>query len=292
MLNVKKKFSLSPYLQEVEKAIDGAVLSMGDKTSLRDACEYALKSGGKRFRPLIVYFIAESLNKGFDVTHAALAVEFFHTASLIADDLPCMDNDDLRRNKPATHKEFGESVAILASYTLISSGYERLYLNAETMRKKEAFFDLKSAKVCKLALQTVTKCAGIFGATNGQFLDLYPPKPSKESFEKIIYQKTITLFEISFVLGYLFGGGNPDRIAAVKKCAYHLGYAFQVADDLQDLNQDSDSSSNIAQFIGKEQAHDLYAEHKNAFLKACQEVKILHPGFVYLCDLLDGLVKE
>jgi len=85
------------HLDRIEQEIARSILSFGEKTKLRDACEYALTNGGKRFRPLIVLLIAEGLGKGLNVSEAALSVEFFHTASLIADDLPCMDNDDERR---------------------------------------------------------------------------------------------------------------------------------------------------------------------------------------------------
>src|SRR6202167_2596390 len=98
---------------KIEQEIAKSILSFGEKTKLRDACEYALTTSGKRFRPLIVIFIAEALGNGLNVYEAALAVEFFHTASLIADDLPCMDNDDERRDKPSLHKVYGEAIALL-----------------------------------------------------------------------------------------------------------------------------------------------------------------------------------
>ncbi|MBU6446236.1 MAG: polyprenyl synthetase family protein, partial [Verrucomicrobia bacterium] len=160
---------------------------MGEKNTLRDACEYALRGGGKRLRPTIVLMIAEALGFGADAMPAALSVEFFHTASLIADDLPCMDNDDVRRNRPSLHKVFGESAAILASYALIAEGYGGIYRNSGN--------NPKAAVIC---LEAATRCAGISGATGGQFLDLYPPDFSFETVQKIIYQKTVTLFEISF----------------------------------------------------------------------------------------------
>jgi len=115
------------YFRHFEKALKKSIPSFGVKNQLRDAVEYSLFSGGKRLRPIIVLMVGEALKKGFDVTYSALSVEFFHTASLIADDLPSMDNDTQRRDKPTLHKAFPESVAILASYTLISSGYEMLF---------------------------------------------------------------------------------------------------------------------------------------------------------------------
>ena len=108
------------YRDKIEQEIAKSIVAFGEKTKLRDACEYALTNGGKRFRPLIVLLIAEALGHGMNVYPSALSVEFFHTASLIADDLPCMDNDDERREKPSLHKVYGESIALLASYALIT----------------------------------------------------------------------------------------------------------------------------------------------------------------------------
>src|SRR5258708_26357 len=99
----------------IEQEIAKSILCFGEKTKLRDACEYAFRNGGKRVGRLIVILIAEALGNDLNVYESALSVEFFHTASLIADDLPCMDNDDERRDKPATHKVYGEAIALLAS---------------------------------------------------------------------------------------------------------------------------------------------------------------------------------
>src|SRR5580700_10040570 len=90
----------------IEQEIAKSIASFGEKNKLRDACEYALTNGGKRFRPLIVYLIAEGLGNNLNVSDAALSVEFFHTASLVVDDLPCMDNDEERRDKPSVHKVY------------------------------------------------------------------------------------------------------------------------------------------------------------------------------------------
>lgn len=281
----------SPLRERVEKEIAASVLLMGEKTKLRDACEYALTNGGKRFRPLIVLMIGDALGHGFDLIPSALAVEFFHTASLIADDLPCMDNDDLRRNKPSLHKAYGESVAILASYTLISHGYAYMHKNVEAMGKKMGFSS-HSERVCAVSLETVSHLAGIFGATSGQFLDLFPPEPTLEGLEKIIYQKTISLFEISFVLGWLFAGGQEERLPQVKKCAYHLGMAFQIADDLQDLFQDKGHKSNIAVFLGKEKALLSFCREMASLRESLQKVGLYTEGFKILSSLLVETLRK
>ena len=246
---------LEGYRRKFEAELPFAIEQMGEKNVLRDACEYALLCGGKRLRPSIVLMIAEALNHGLDAMPAALSVEFFHTASLIADDLPCMDNDDFRRNRPSLHKAFGESTAILASYTLIAEGYGGIYRNQEKMKENPSFAKL-AADSALHCLKAVTACAGIQGATNGQFLDLAPPDLGMETLIKVIAQKTATLFEISFLFGWFFGGGEFSLIEDLRKCAHHLGMSFQIADDLEDDIQDTVHSNevNVAKILGKEKA--------------------------------------
>src|SRR5690606_39252223 len=116
---------LAEYQARFNAALQKSLFGMGEKNKLRDACEYALMSGGKRFRPIITLLIAESLGSRSDVMQAALSIEYMHTASLIIDDLPCMDDDEFRRGKPCLHKVFGETTALLASYTLVNLAYEK-----------------------------------------------------------------------------------------------------------------------------------------------------------------------
>jgi len=130
---------------------------LGEKTKLRDACEYALKSGGKRFRPLLVLLVAEALGNNLNVLDAALSVEFFHTASLIVDDLPCMDNEEERRSQPTLHKIYGESIALLSSYALICAAFEKIHTNTTTMR--ESTFRETADAAGMLALENATRCA-------------------------------------------------------------------------------------------------------------------------------------
>lgn len=270
--------AIDHYRSLVETELRGFIGRMGEKNRLRDACEYALMNGGKRLRPILVLMIAEALGFGRDVMPVALSVEFFHTASLIADDLPCMDNDDLRRNRPSLHKAFGESVAILASYALIAEGYGGICRNGGGDAKNTT----------RLCLEAATRCAGIRGATNGQFLDLYPPDTSLQTIKKIIYQKTVTLFEISFVFGWLFGGGDHGCLERVQKCAYHLGMAFQMADDLLDDLQDAaqESPINIAAACGQKKAAVLFEEEMRAFTASLKELGLWNGPFEEVVEWL------
>lgn len=242
---------LFKYRQHVEAIIKTSVSSFGPKGVLRDAIEYALRNGGKRLRPAIVLMVADALGERFDVSEAALAVEFFHTASLIADDLPCMDDDDERRNCPALHKAFDEATALLATYALIAAGYARIGSSAQ------------NEEVLSLSLASAAHNAGILGLAGGQHLDLNPPLQLDErSVREAIAKKTGALFELSFVFGWLFGGGEPLRLSEVKKTAHHFGTIFQIIDDFVDFTEDAANKRkvNYPAVVGVERAKDVLAQ--------------------------------
>lgn len=261
---------LANYKKEIEKSILSNMDVFGGKTTLRDACEYALTNDGKRFRPALVMFVARALGNGADVTQAALAVEYFHTASLIADDLPCMDNDDVRRNRPSLHKVYGEAVSLLVSYALIAAGYECLAKNTRQIQQAN------SDHICLLALENATYNTGLFGATGGQFLDINPPDLSLTTLRDIIHKKTVSLFEISFVLGWVYGGGNVEKLETVKKAASHFGMAFQIADDIGDVEQDIQKGRqvNIATVFGKPAALKMFHVEIEMFLETLDTLRL------------------
>jgi geranylgeranyl diphosphate synthase type II len=285
---------LGPYKQLIEQRLQENVEQLGPKSPLRDACEYALLNGGKRFRPALVLMIAKALGHEVDVLQAAMGIEFFHTASLIADDLPCMDNDDERRNKPTVHRVYGESIALLATYALISAGYGCLAKNAQLIKHSSHPFAHQSHHLCVLALENAIYNTGLHGATGGQFLDLSPPNLSLSLLREVIHKKTVTLFEISFVLGWLFGGGDLAKLDLVKKSAAHFGMAFQIADDLDDMAQDlaHQHSLNIANVLGKEQAKAMFHEEMQQFDQLLQELNLDQGDLQALARLLVYQVQQ
>jgi len=278
---------LSPYKKKIDVKINGAIQQFGQKTPLRDACEYALKMGGKRYRPALVFMVAKGVGFDSDVSSAALGIEFFHTASLIADDLPCMDNDDERRDMPAVHKVYGESVALLASYALISSGYGYLVDNGEVIKNSRLPFAAEPDRLSTV-LDFATQVTGIHGASGGQFLDLYPPNLSLETVREVIFKKTVSLFELSFALGWVFGGGTINKLGLAKKAASHFGYAFQIADDLGDVEQDAANkrSVNLAAICGLEKAKKMFSEEIRLYRQSLKELAFQTDELNILADLL------
>lgn len=282
---------LKPLKETFEAFLKRNVICLGDQNALRDACEYALLNGGKRIRPLIVMMMGRALGHNLNVLEACLSVEYFHTASLIADDLPCMDNDDYRRSKPALHKKFGEAVALLSSYALISAGYEKIFQGVQVLSKQSEPFRSRANEVCVIALDAATRCAGISGATGGQYKDLFSEVRTLEEAFDVIYKKTVTLFEIAFIYGWLFGGGELERVEEIRDVAYHLGMAFQIADDLSDMDQDEKDSLNIGHLIGKEKARIKFNEEIETFSLKMKKLGMLSPEFLQTIDLLKNYTK-
>lgn len=286
LLNSNVVKLLKGYQERVEKAIREKMLGLGkaagvSEVTLREACEYALLNGGKRFRPTLVFMVADALGQNTDVSDAAIAIEYFHTASLIADDLPCMDNDDERRNKPSTHKVYGEATALLAGYALIAAGYGLVAAASQFVKGDKG-------EVVVAALSNAAENAGVSGATGGQFLDINPPDLSLTTLREIIHKKTVSLFEVSFVFGWLFGGGDPKAISKVKECASYFGMAFQIADDMGDVEQDEKNGRkiNVASVLGMKTAKKMLEEEVDGYRRSLRELGIASSELLALADAI------
>lgn len=262
---------LKNYKARVDGEIDAYLSSLNNQTKLKEAIAYSLQNGGKRFRPALVYMVAEALGKNDDTDNAALAIEFFHTASLIADDLPCMDNDEERRGRPSLHIIYGENTALLASYALIAAGYERIAACRPD--------------VCIPALENASYNTGLFGASGGQYLDLNPPEPTYDCYLEVARNKTVSLFEVAFVFGWLCGGGSVSQLPLVKKAALHFGMAFQMADDLGDMAQDQANACemNIGAILGVDEARRLVQAEIAGYKESLQQLGISSPALLSLC---------
>lgn len=281
MLKEKLKETLFPFQKKIEESLSLYNGYFGEDNKLKECCLYALQNGGKRFRPALVLMMAESIGKRKNVLKSALAVEYFHTASLIADDLPCMDNDEMRRGKPSTHVVYGEATALLASYALIAAGYLAISENI-----KETVVEEGQGNLAALVLETASQSTGVLGATGGQYIDLFPDKIDVTTYFETVKKKTISLFELSMVFGWLFGGGEITSLPTVKKAAYHYGMAFQMFDDLDDIKIDSDlkREMNAVFLFGEEKTKELI---KNEVFSYKNELKKLNIDKTLLFALAD-----
>jgi geranylgeranyl diphosphate synthase type II len=276
---------LQSYRTQFEAKLQQAIGSFGPPSPLRDACVYALTNGGKRFRPALVMMIAKALDPEMDASDAALAIECAHTASLIADDLPCMDDDDERRDKPSLHKAFGEATALLASYALIAESYALLCRNAQKLKARRG---PSAERAALIAIENASANTGIHGAAAGQQRDLFPPDNKLQTLLGTLQLKTAVFFEIAFVFGWLFGGGDPDLLETVKKASANFGMAFQIADDLQDVQQDKENgcAANIALLIGIPEAKRLFETEIYSLQNRLDELNLHSEDLLSLIELM------
>ncbi len=195
---------------------------------LREAMEYSLKAGGKRLRPVLLLAACEAAGgRAEEAMPFACALEMIHTYSLIHDDLPAMDNDDLRRGKPTSHKVFGEAMAILAGDGLLNAATEVMASAALKMG------DMRGIR----ALETVMRHAGVTGMIAGQTMDvtMEGETPREDLVSYIHAHKTADLLEAPMEAGLILGGAGKDAVDAGRRYGYHLGLAFQMTDDLLDV---------------------------------------------------------
>jgi len=271
---------LEPYQTRFSESFRAVLPSLGEDSCVRQAISYAVLSGGKRLRPAIVWMVAEAVSSTVSVDLAALAVEFFHVSSLITDDLPCMDNDDFRRGVATTHKAFSESTAILASFALTSAGFE-LITRVSTPKSQ-------SGEVLRAAYSSASRAIGLHGLIGGQQFDLTPRGFDVDSINTIIDLKTGALFEVCCVFGWLFGGGSVEKLDALHHLATHFGRAFQILDDLDDLEQDKKAGKqvNYALIFGVEEARQQVRNHVKGFCSMASELGIGHSPLVSLASAM------
>ncbi len=211
-------------------------------TSLVEAMRYSALDGGKRIRPLLAYAAAEAIGEiNSAVDDLAAAVECIHVYSLIHDDLPAMDNDELRRGKATSHLAFDEATAILAGDALQGLAYELIAQSAHIG---------DSVKVA--AISQLARCAGVRGMVLGQAIDLnvVASTPTLSELETMHLFKTAALIEASVVLGALACQASHAQVQALVRFSRAIGLAFQVQDDILDVTADT-------AMLGKAQGSDI-----------------------------------
>lgn len=202
----------------------------GLQKTVLTAMNYSVKAGGKRLRPMLMQETYEMFGgKDASVIEPFMAaIEMIHTYSLIHDDLPALDNDELRRGLPTAHVKFGEAMAILAGDALLNYAFE-----TATKAFQGNTQDIQTAK----AIQILARKPGIYGMIGGQVVDV--EEENKEiSFETLMYihnNKTAALIECAMMIGAVLAGATEEEIAVVEKIANKVGIAFQIEDDILDV---------------------------------------------------------
>ncbi|MFT3867897.1 MAG: polyprenyl synthetase family protein [Nibricoccus sp.] len=285
---------LNNFVAQTEQALDKLLPPPGIRPArLHEAMRYSLQAGGKRLRPVLVLAAAELFpgpNKS-DPLPAAVAIECVHTYSLIHDDLPCMDNDDLRRGRPTCHKQFDEATALLAGDALLTYAFEILSRHYPA----QPGFDL---------VRELASAAGSQRLVGGQMEDLLAEKKADATageLEFIHLNKTAAMIEASLVMGGLTANAGETVIGDLRRFGRGLGLTFQIVDDILDATADSatlgktagkDAKAGKTTFVklhGLDGAREYARQHTDA---ALAELSKLPGETTFLRQLVDAMLRR
>jgi geranylgeranyl diphosphate synthase type II len=259
-----------------------------------EVCKYSMQHG-KKIRPSISLDICKSLlNSTENVEFPSLLVEYLHTASLIIDDLPCMDNAKTRRNNPSTHIKFGEAVTQLSSVVFLSLAMDALNLGVQD--KEEMI------RIGFIVFSKLSKIIGSEGVAGGQLLDLAMTNndiknmyKEKIDLNEMIIKKTGALFELSFLVGWLFGKGDTEKIDDIKNASLYFSMIYQILDDLEDVDEDSNTTEISKNYVithGKETSIKNCYMFINKFKMEMIKLNIYSDYFKELMNYVKEKIKK
>lgn len=244
---------------------------------LIESMKYSLKAGGKRVRPCLVFEFANLCGEKVEkAAPFACAVEMIHTYSLIHDDLPCMDDDDLRRGKPSNHIVYGEDTALLAGDALQTLAFE--------IMSSDKTAELIGDKACRKGVNTLAKYAGAVGMVGGQVIDLMSENTNApiEILREMDYKKTACLIKAACELGCICAGADEKYIKAASEYGECIGIAFQIQDDILDVTSSNEelgkpvgsdlenSKSTYVSLLGIERCREIVDELTEKALKSLE----------------------
>jgi len=252
----------------------------GEPAGMYEVMRYAV-GGGKRFRPLLLLAVGEALGAQRSlILPYACAVELIHSYSLVHDDLPAMDNDDVRRGKPSCHKAFGEGRALLAGDGLLTLAFEVL---------SRTPFDPALCSRKERACREIASAAGAEGMIKGQWLDitLAPGNPGEEAFLDLIRRKTGALIRASAVAGAVLAGAPEAALRAVDDFGESVGLAFQVRDDILDAGPSPPPTEpNAVAVFGRDGARSRLDTAVDSALRALEALPVDTGELRYLAGTL------
>ena len=264
--------------QMVEDAIEKYLPPSNARPSLiHQAMRYSMKVGGKRLRPILLLASYELLPSSLDPLPACVAIESMHTYSLIHDDLPAMDNSDLRRGKPTCHKQFDEAMALLAGDALLTFS---LWFLAESYKD--------SPKVAANLVRDLGEAGGSFKMIGGQVEDVLGERDGKMTPEKLNFiheNKTAALITAAITMGIRLADSSDDeKFKLAREIGYNVGMAFQVIDDILDATSDTetmgktvrldaaDGKLTYVNLYGIEKSREIAADFSNKAIEACKKL--------------------
>jgi geranylgeranyl diphosphate synthase type II len=237
---------LPAFFEEDRLAVDASLDSLlpsetTQPASIHRAMRYSVLAGGKRIRPILCLETARIFAADISAAlHPACAIEFIHTYSLIHDDLPALDNDDLRRGKPTCHKKFGDATAILAGDALLTLAFQTI-----------GAAPVDAARRVAMVTEVAASAGTVNGMVGGQVADLEAEgrRIAPEMLEYIHRSKTAALIRASVTTGALCAGANTEDVARLRRFGESIGWAFQVTDDILDVEE---SSAALGKTAGKD----------------------------------------
>jgi len=278
------KEKLTDYVAQVEAAFNGLLPSGNTRpTRIHQAMLYSLSAGGKRIRPALVLAAAEHFDPTRNATPAAVAVECLHTYTLIHDDLPAMDDSDLRRGRPTCHVEFDDATAVLAGDALLTHAFE--ILSTQYAGEPEIAVEL---------VRILSQASGSQRLIGGQMEDILGETRSlnEDELAFIHLNKTAALIEASLEMGAVIGGANADQIESIREYGRCIGLGFQIVDDILDATSDestlgksvgADAAANKTTYVsihGLEKSRSYAASLAEKAYRICDEL-----GTPFLKDL-------
>ena len=236
--------TLAEYMAAQQQAVDAALARWVPRedqnpATIHRAMRYSLFAGGKRIRPLLAIAAAQAVSDApVGIESCACALEMIHTYSLIHDDLPALDNDDYRRGRPTCHKVYGDAMAILAGDGLLTLAFEVL--------AKMEYAD--ASKRIELVRELATASGTVGGMIGGQVNDIEGEgkHPTAHLLESIHRAKTGALLRASVRMGAIYAAASADQLAALSSFGEHIGLAFQIVDDILDVEQSSEALGKTA----------------------------------------------
>ena len=280
---------------------------------MKDITQHALNSG-KRLRSIIIWCMAEKYHCSAAAEHFALFIEYVHNASLIVDDLPCMDNDFDRRGVPTVHAKYGEHVAQLSAYNLMITAMKHLNdgfrLLRSTRSDQSADDQDEFNQIFDMINDEITVGLGYQGICGGQLLDLLickdkdlqtrSKREQRELILKTIRLKTGCLFGVSFALGWLCKDRFPIKyLSQIKEAGYGFGTCYQIIDDLRDVDKDTEKNggyNNICKYFTLNEIIDLFSDRMETFSTVITQYDLwndtLHELYNYMLQSFRKEIKD
>jgi len=276
----------------IEERLPMYIKDLQAPSILKESMLYSLEAGGKRLRPILVLALLHAYGKDEEAgIPVGCAVEMIHTYSLIHDDLPCMDDDDLRRGKPTNHKIYGEATAILAGDALLTESFKMITANMPS--------HVSAEKRIRLVNELIS-AAGAEGMVGGQILDMEAESKSVslDELQRIHEGKTAKLLSFSVIAGAILADASEKEIEKLREFSHHIGIGFQIRDDILDLEGSEDKigkrigsdatngKSTYPSLLSLEGANQKLDEHIEKAKQLISELPLEKELLYEFCDMI------